>query len=204
MCPHDFVWTDFTTAGSSNFDCNNARCWYPLCSPSACCASNCTSFSRCSATLFRSFEVLACCDSAVDFTGKKVVFVVVIFKIEVARDFYVTKQRISTSCGVWRLLGCSGAPPRFDCCPQQSRCLLLNVTKFWNGIKKSQTRLCRQILEQENNKKKSKRIGWKISALGAKGADTFSAKLTFRKQLATTFQYLGTAPSQHRDGFLIT
>ena len=25
-----------------------------------------------------------------------------------------------------------------------------------------------------------------------------------RKQLATTFQYLGTAPSQHRDGFLIT
>ena len=48
----------------------------------------------CSATLFLSFEVRACCDSAVDFTGKKVVFVVAIFKIEVARDFYVTKQRI--------------------------------------------------------------------------------------------------------------
>ena len=31
----------------------------------------------------------------------------------------------------------------------------------------------------------------------------FSAKLMKRKQLATTFQYLGTAPSQHRDGFLI-
>ena len=46
-----------------------------------------------------------------DFTGKKVVFVVVIFKIEVARDFYVTKQRISTSCGVWRLLGCSRKAP---------------------------------------------------------------------------------------------
>ena len=36
----------------------------------------------CSATLFLSFKVRACCDSAVDFTGKKVVFVFVIFKIE--------------------------------------------------------------------------------------------------------------------------
>ena len=53
----------------------------------------------CSATLFLSFEVHACYDSTVDFTGKKVVSVVVIFKIEVARDFYVTKQRISTSWG---------------------------------------------------------------------------------------------------------
>ena len=51
----------------------------------------------CSATLILSFEVRACCDSALDFTGKKVVSVVVIFNIEVARDFYVTKQRISTS-----------------------------------------------------------------------------------------------------------
>ena len=34
------VWTDFTTAGSSSFDCNNARCWNPLCWPWACCASN--------------------------------------------------------------------------------------------------------------------------------------------------------------------
>ena len=32
----------------------------------------------------------------------------------------------------------------------------------------------------------------------------FSAKLTFWKQLALAFQYLGTAPSQHRDGFFIT
>ena len=32
----------------------------------------------------------------------------------------------------------------------------------------------------------------------------FSAKLTIWKELATTFQYLGTAPSQHRDGFFIT
>ena len=45
----------------------------------------------CSATLFPSFEVGACCDSAVVFTGKKVVSVVVVIKIEVARDFYVTK-----------------------------------------------------------------------------------------------------------------
>ena len=39
----------------------------------------------CSATWFLSFEVRACCDSAVDFTGKKVV------SVEVAHDFYVTK-----------------------------------------------------------------------------------------------------------------
>ena len=65
----------------------------------------------CSATLFLSFEVRACYDSAVNFTGKKVVSVVVVFKIEVARDFYVTKQRISTSRGVCQLLGCSMRAP---------------------------------------------------------------------------------------------
>ena len=58
-------------------------------------------------------EVRACCDSAVDFTDKKVVSVVVIFQIEVACDFYVPKQRISASCGVCRLLGCSRRAP-FD------------------------------------------------------------------------------------------
>ena len=62
---------------------------------------------------------------------------------------------------------------------------------------------CRQIQAQEN-KKKSKRIGWEIPALAAKAAEVFSAKLMKRKRLATTFQYLGTAPSQHRNGFLIT
>ena len=61
----------------------------------------------CNAILFLSFEVRACCDSAVDFTDKKVVSVVVIFKIEVARDFYLPEQRISTSWGICRLLGCS-------------------------------------------------------------------------------------------------
>ena len=45
----------------------------------------------CSATLFLSIEVRACCDPAVDFTGKKVVSVVVVFKMEVARHFYVSK-----------------------------------------------------------------------------------------------------------------
>ena len=35
-----------TTAGSSNFDCNNARSWNPLCWHAlACCASNCTLLS---------------------------------------------------------------------------------------------------------------------------------------------------------------
>ena len=62
----------------------------------------------CGATLFLSFEVRACCDSALDFTGKKVVSVVV---IEIARDFYVPKQRISTSWGVCRLLGFSRRAP---------------------------------------------------------------------------------------------
>ena len=36
-----------------------------------------------------------------------------------------------------------------------------------------------------------------MRALGAKGTEVFSAKLTIWKQLATTFQYLGTAP-KHR------
>ena len=40
---HLHMWADFATAAaSSNFDCNNARCWNPLCWPWACCASNCT------------------------------------------------------------------------------------------------------------------------------------------------------------------
>ena len=43
-----------------------------------------------------------------------------------------------------------------------------------------------------------------VRALGAKGAEVFSAKLTNWKQFATTFQYRGTAPSQHRDGVFIT
>ena len=75
----------------------------------------------CSATLFLSFKVRACCDSAVDFTGKKVVFVVVIVKIEVAVistwlsedsalpgvfvDFSGARGELPPPCyGRWRLL----------------------------------------------------------------------------------------------------
>ena len=47
-----------------------------------------------------------------DFTGEKVVSVVEIFNIEVARDFYVAKQRISTSWGVCRRSGARGEPLR--------------------------------------------------------------------------------------------
>ena len=49
-----------------------------------------------------SIEVHVCvrCDSAVDFTDKKVVSVVVIFKIEVTHDFSVTQQGIRISLGV--------------------------------------------------------------------------------------------------------
>ena len=59
----------------------------------------------CSATLFLSFEVRACCDSAVDFTGKKVVSVAVVFKIEVARDFYVTKLSKESALNYTTCLG---------------------------------------------------------------------------------------------------
>ena len=50
----------------------------------------------------------------------------------------------------------------------------------------------------------SKRTGWEIPAQGAKAAEVFSAKLMEWKQFASTFQYLGTAPSQNRNGYLIT
>ena len=60
---------------------------------------------------FRSRYVRAATLLSNDFTGKKVVSVVAMFKIEVAIDFYVTKQRISTSWGVCRLLGCSRRAP---------------------------------------------------------------------------------------------
>ena len=87
MCLH--VWTDFTTADSSNFDCNNAHDVGIRCVDLRHVALPTTLLS---ATLFLSFEVRACCDSAVDFTSKKVVFVVGIFKIEVARDFYLVSK----------------------------------------------------------------------------------------------------------------
>ena len=72
-------------------------------------------FTCCGATLFLSLVVRACCDSAVAFTGKKVVSVVALFKIEVAIDFYVTKQRISTSWGVIDFSGARGEFPLPRC-----------------------------------------------------------------------------------------
>ena len=71
----------------------------------------------CSATLFLSFKVRACCDFAVDFASKKVVSVVVIFKIEVACNFYVTSKE-SALPGVF--VDFSGArgelpPPCYGC-----------------------------------------------------------------------------------------
>ena len=83
---------------SSNFDCNNARCWYSLCWYWVCCASNCTLLAA--LLCFFVIEVRACCDFAVNVTGKKVVSIVVIFNIEVASYFSVTQQGISVSLGV--------------------------------------------------------------------------------------------------------
>ena len=51
--------------------------------------------------VFLSFEVRDRCDSAVDLTGKKVVSVVVVFKIEIARDFYMKQARNQHFLGVF-------------------------------------------------------------------------------------------------------
>ena len=64
----------------------------------------------CSATLFLSFEVRACCESAVDFTGKKVVSVVVILKSK-SPVISTCLSKESALLGVFRLLGCSRRAP---------------------------------------------------------------------------------------------
>ena len=65
----------------------------------ACCASNCTLLAALPC-FFRSRYVRATTLLSISQARKwSPVSVVVIFKIEVARDFYVTKQRISTSWG---------------------------------------------------------------------------------------------------------
>ena len=65
--------------------------------------------------LVLSIEARVCCDSAADFIGKKVVSVVVIFKIDIARDFSVIQQKImSISLGVsltFRVLSRGKLPP---------------------------------------------------------------------------------------------
>ena len=100
------LWTGFTTAGSikSNFDCKNARCWNPLCWHDLGLVALPTALT-CRATLFLSFEVREISQT------RKWFSIVVIFKVKVARDFYVTKQRIGTSLDVCRLLGCSRRAP---------------------------------------------------------------------------------------------
>ena len=75
----------------------------------------------CSGTLFLSFKVRAISEA------RKWFSVVVIFKIEVARDIYVTKQRISTSLGVCWLLGCSRRAP-------SAALRLLTVACAWSAL----------------------------------------------------------------------
>ena len=83
----------------------------------------------CSSTLFLSFEVRACCDSAVDFTGKKMVSVVVILKSKspvistclskesalagVFVDFAVARGELPSPCyGCWLCASAWIASPR--------------------------------------------------------------------------------------------
>ena len=61
----------------------------------------------CGATLFLSFEVRTCCDSAVDFTGKKVVSVVVIFKKSKSPVISTCLSKESALPGVFVDFGCS-------------------------------------------------------------------------------------------------
>ena len=56
------VWTDFTRTGSSIFDSSNARCWYPLCWPWACCAPTALYLlQRCLVSFVRGTCVLRLC-----------------------------------------------------------------------------------------------------------------------------------------------
>ena len=72
----------------------------------------------CGATLFLSFEVRACCDSAVDFTGKKVVSVVVIFKKSKSPVISTCLSKESALPGVFvdfSLARGELPPPRYGC-----------------------------------------------------------------------------------------
>ena len=72
----------------------------------------------CGATLFLSFEVRACCDSAVDFTGKKVVSVVVIFKKSKSPVICTCLSKESTLPGVFVDFSVARGelpPPRYGC-----------------------------------------------------------------------------------------
>ena len=72
----------------------------------------------CGGILFLSFELRACCDSAVDFTGKKVVSVVVVFKESKSPVISMCLSKESALPGV--LVDFSVArgelpPPRYGC-----------------------------------------------------------------------------------------
>ena len=74
----------------------------------------------CGATLFLSFEVhvRACCDSAVDFTGKKVVSVVVIFKKSKSPVISTCQSKESALPGVFVDFSVARGelpPPRYGC-----------------------------------------------------------------------------------------
>ena len=72
----------------------------------------------CGATLFLSFEVRTCCDSAVDFTGKKVVSVVAIFKKSKSPVIFTCQSKESALPGVFVDFSVARGelpPPRYGC-----------------------------------------------------------------------------------------
>ena len=72
----------------------------------------------CGATLFLSFEVRTCCDSAVDFTGKKVVSVVAIFKKSKSPVIFTCLSKESALPGVFVDFSVARGelpPPRYGC-----------------------------------------------------------------------------------------
>ena len=128
------VWTDFTTPMTTTwafslFFSISAYCKHACSQIGSSRLQQCTMLVSavlrfqlhftCNASLFLLIEVWRACVLRL---CKKVVSVVVIYKIEIARDFYVIRQRISTSWDVCRLLGCSSRAP--------SAALLLTVASI--------------------------------------------------------------------------
>ena len=76
-----------------------------------------TALYTCGATLFLSFEVRACCDSAVDYTGKKVVSVVVIFEKSKSPVISTCLSKESALPGVFVDFSVARGelPPRYGC-----------------------------------------------------------------------------------------
>ena len=110
MCEQTWHHHHLITAGSSNFDCNNARCWNPLCWHDLGLVALPTALylQRYLVSFVRGTCVLRLCCR---FHRQESGFRRCDLKIEVARDLYVSKQRISIFWGVCRLLGCSRRAP---------------------------------------------------------------------------------------------